>query len=215
MERGNHPLKSCRLELQAHGLCEGLALGSLSHENLANYLDARFTPNEFPREFLALLLRKTEGHPLFATSLVQFLVEQGDITNEGERWRLDRPLAEITLEAPESVRSMIARKIEALTEEDRKALQYATIEGEEFTSAVLAGLLGVDDLALEERLDRLERVHRLIGTLGEEELPDGTLTVRYRFAPCPLRERALRRSGPQAPGVAPPPSGRAVGPSLW
>ena len=182
VERGNHPLKSCRLELQAHGLCEGLALGSLSHENLAGYLDARFTPNDFPREFPALLLRKTEGHPLFATSLVQFLVEQGDITNEGERWRLARPLAEITLEAPESVRSMIARKIEALTEEDRKALQYATIEGEEFTSAVLAGLLGVDDLALEERLDRLDRVHRLIGTLGEEELPDGTLTVRYRFA---------------------------------
>ena len=77
---------------------------------------------------------------------------------------------------------MIARKIEALTEEDRKVLQYATIEGEEFTSAVLAGLLGVDDLALEERLDRLDRVHRLIGTFGEEELPDGTLTVRYRFA---------------------------------
>jgi tetratricopeptide (TPR) repeat protein len=182
VELGNHPLRSCRLELQAHGLCEVLALGSLSRENLAGYLDARFTPNDFPREFPALLQRRTEGHPLFVTGLAQFLVEQGDLTNEGGRWRLARPLAEITLEAPESVRSMIARKIEALAEEDRKALQYATIEGEEFTSAVLAGLLGVDDLALEERLERLDRVHRLIGTLGEEELPDGTLTVRYRFA---------------------------------
>jgi predicted Ser/Thr protein kinase len=182
LERGNHPLKSCRLELQAHGLCEGLALASLSQENLAGYLEARFTPNDFPREFVALLLRRTEGHPLFATGLVQFLVERGDIAKEGERWRLVRPLAEITLEAPESVRSMVARKIEALTEEDRKALQYATIEGEEFSSAVLAGLLGVDDLALEERLDRLDRVHRLIATLGEEEWPDGTPTVRYRFA---------------------------------
>ncbi len=182
VELGNHPLKSCRLELQAHGLCEGLALASLSHENLARYLDARFTPNEFPREFRTLLLRKTEGHPLFATDLVQFLVARGDIANEGERWRLTRPLAEINLEAPESIRSMIARKLEALTEEDRKALQYATIEGEEFTSAVLAGLLGTDDIALEERLDRLDRVHRLIGTLGEEELPDGALTLRYRFA---------------------------------
>jgi tetratricopeptide (TPR) repeat protein/predicted Ser/Thr protein kinase len=182
VELSNHPLKSCRLELQAHGLCEGLALSSLSHEDLAGYLDASFTPNDFPREFSALLLRTTEGHPLFATSLVQFLVERGDIANEGERWRLARPLAEINLEAPESVRSMIARKIEALNEEDRKALQYATIEGEEFTSAVLAGLLGVDDLALEERLDRLDRVHRLISTLGEEELPDGTLTVRYHFS---------------------------------
>jgi tetratricopeptide (TPR) repeat protein len=182
VELGHHPLKSCRLELQAHGLCEGLALGSLSEENLASYLNARFTPNDFPREFPTLLLRKTEGHPLFATNLVQFLVERGDIAHEGERWRLARPLAEVTLEAPESVRSLIARKIAALTEEDRKALQYATIEGEEFTSTVLAGLLGVDDLALEERLDRLDRTYRLIATLGEEEWPDGTPMVRYRFA---------------------------------
>jgi tetratricopeptide (TPR) repeat protein len=224
VELGNHPLKSCRLELQAHGLCEGLALGSLSQENLAGYLDARFTPNDFPRDFVALLLRKTEGHPLFATSLVQFLVERGDVAKEGERWRLARPLAEINPEAPESVRSMIARKIEALTEEDRKALQYATIEGEEFSSAVLAGLLGVDDLALEERLDRLDRVHRLVGTLGEEELPDGTPTVRYRFAHALYRdalyaelvgkrqallhrqvgELLVRHYGDQAPRIATP-----------
>jgi tetratricopeptide (TPR) repeat protein len=182
VELGNHPLKSCRLELQGHGLSEVLALASLSRENLASYLDACFTPNDFPRGFPALLLRKTEGHPLFATGLVRFLVEGSDIAKEGDRWRLTRPLAEITLEAPESIRSMIARKIAALAEEDRKALQYATIEGEEFTSAVLAGLLGTDDIALEEHLDRLDRVHRLISTLGEEELPDGTLTVRYRFA---------------------------------
>ncbi len=135
-----------------------------------------------------LLLRKTEGHPLFATSLVELLVERGEITDHGGRWRLTRPLAEINLEAPESVRSMIARKIEALAAEDRKALQYATIEGEEFTSAVLAGLLGANDIALEERLDRLARVHRLIGTLGEEELPDGTLTIRYRFAHALYRD---------------------------
>ena len=44
VERGNHPLKSCRLELQAHGLCDGLALGSLSHENLAGYLDCAVHP---------------------------------------------------------------------------------------------------------------------------------------------------------------------------
>ena len=214
VELGNHPLKSCRLELQAHGLCEGLALGTLSQEDLAGYLDARFDPNDFPQEFSALLLRRTEGHPLFATGLVQFLVERGDIAHDGNRWRLIRPLAEITLEAPESVRGMIARKIAALTEEDRKAIQYATIEGEEFTSAVLAGLLGVDDLALEERLDRLDRVHRLIDSLGEVELPDGTLTVHYRFAHCALPGRALRRAGQQASGVTPPPGWRVVGPAL-
>jgi tetratricopeptide (TPR) repeat protein len=80
-----------------------------------------------------------------------------------------------------NVRKMIRKKIETLEAEDRRALEYASIQGEEFTSAVLAGLLDVDDLALEERLDRLDKVHRVIQTIGEDELPDGTLATRYRF----------------------------------
>ena len=60
-------------------------------------------------------------------------------------------------------------------------LQYASVEGEEFLSTALAGLLGVDELALEERCDDLHRVHRLIELRGEEELPDGAMAMRYRF----------------------------------
>lgn len=47
---------------------------------------------------------------------------------------------------------------------------------------MLAALLGTDELALAERLGRLDKVHRWIETRGEEELPDGTLATRYRFA---------------------------------
>jgi predicted ATPase len=42
-------------------------------------------------------------------------------------------------------------------------------------------LLEVDDLLLEERLDQLDKVHRLVHTIGEEDLPDGALAIRYRF----------------------------------
>jgi tetratricopeptide (TPR) repeat protein len=69
-----------------------------------------------------------------------------------------------------------------LDAEDRRALEYASLQGEEFTLVWLAGLLGTDDLALEERLDRLDKVDRLIETIGEDELPDGTVSTRYRFA---------------------------------
>ena len=72
-------------------------------------------------------------------------------------------------------------KLEALGDDDQRALQYASVEGEEFQSTVLAHLLDVDDVELEERLARLDTVHRLITTVAEEELPDGTLTTRYRF----------------------------------
>ena len=182
VERTGHPLKSYKLEMQAHNLCEEIALGSLTHEHITNYLDLRFSPNDFPRELPALIQRKTEGHPLFATSLVQFLRERGDIAKTNKHWTLTRPLSDMDLEIPENVRSMIRKKIEALEEEDHRTLQYASIEGEEFTSIVLATLLGMDELDLEERLARLDKNTRLIEIREEEELPDGSLVTRYRFA---------------------------------
>jgi tetratricopeptide (TPR) repeat protein/tRNA A-37 threonylcarbamoyl transferase component Bud32 len=221
-ERSNDPLKNLKLEGQAHKLCEEIALGLLSEAQVASYLETRFSPNDFSRELAALIQRKTEGHPLFATSLAQFLAERGDLAQVNERWTLTRPLAEMDLEAPESVRSMIRKQIEALDEEDRRALQYASIEGEEFLSTVLAQLLGVEELEVEERLDRIAKVHRLIEASGEEELPDSALTTRYRFTHALYQnslyremvgkrrvllhrragEQLLRHYGDQAPRIA-------------
>ena len=53
---------------------------------------------------------------------------------------------------------------------------------------MLAHLLDVEDVELEERLARLDKVHRLIKTVAEEELPDGTLTTRYRFSHALYRD---------------------------
>jgi predicted ATPase len=77
---------------------------------------------------------------------------------------------------------MIGKKIDTLADEDRRTLQYASVEGAEFLSTVVAALLGVDEVDLEERLAQLEKTHRLVVTGGEEELPDGALATRYRFA---------------------------------
>src|SRR2546421_5409797 len=182
IERSNHPLKSCKAEMQAHRLCEEVALSSLARDHIAEYLDAAFTPNDFPPEFASLIHDKTEGHPLFAMNLIQYLSEAGDIARSNTHWSLLRPLAELDLEAPESVRSMISKKIDALEAEERRTLQYGSVEGTEFLSTVVASLLGVDEVDLEERLADLQRTHRLIEARGEEELPDGCLATRYRFS---------------------------------
>ncbi len=182
VERSNHPLKSYKAEMQTHRLCDEVVLTSLGREHIAEYLNATFSPNDFPPEFASLIHDKTEGHPLFATNLVQYLNERGDISRTNAHWSLARPLAELDLEAPESVRSMIGKKIDALEEEERRTLQYASVEGTEFLSTVTANLLGVDEVDLEERLAHLQKTHRLIETRGEEELPDGSLATRYRFS---------------------------------
>jgi len=182
IERNNHPLKSYKADMQTHKLCEEIALDSLRLEHIVDYLDVTFSPNDFPDELAKHIHDKTEGHPLFATNLLQYLSERGYIARTNEHWSLSRPISEMDLEAPESVRSMIGRKIDALAEEDQRALQYASVEGAEFLSVIVAGLLGVEEVDLEERLARLEKTHRLVVTRDEEELPDGTFTTRYRFA---------------------------------
>ncbi len=182
VERSGHPLKSYKAEMQAHNLCEEVVLGSWNRENISTYVDATFSPNDFPSELTALIHEKTEGHPLFAANLLQYLGERGDLAKVNGRWSLVRPLSEMDLAAPESVRAMISKKIDALEPEERRTLQYASVEGTEFLSSVTAKLLGVDEIDLEESLARIAKSHRLIETLGEEELPDGTLATRYRFS---------------------------------
>ena len=181
-QRGPRLLEKCTRELQTQSACEEIELQALGKGHITRYLNDHFSPNAFPPELADMIHRKTEGHPLFATGVFQLLAERSEVFNQDGTWHLARAVAEMDLTVPESVRSMIVKKLEVLEPEDRRALQYASIEGEEFLSTVLAALLEVDELALEERLDRLQRSHHLIQTRGEEELPDGSLAMRYRFA---------------------------------
>ena len=181
IERGNPTLKKCYTEMHARGICEETALAALKPPDIGAYLDAHYSPNEFPPELVALIHSKSEGHPLFATGAIQLLAERGDIVRNNGAWRLKRPLAQIELEAPVSMRSMIEKKVSLLSDNQRQALVYASIEGEEFTSTILAALLEADDLELEDRLHTIETTHRLIRVKGEEDLPDGSVATRYRF----------------------------------
>ncbi len=189
IERNNPTFKKCYTEMSARGVCEELALEGLRVQDVAAYLDAYFAPNEFPAELASVIHRKSEGHPLFATGAIQILAERGDIARDNARdtaraggaWKLKQPLEQMELDVPVSVRSMIEKKVGLLSDAQRQALQYASIEGEVFTSTVLAALLEADELDLEERLDVLGKLHRLIQAEGEEELPDGSVATIYRF----------------------------------
>jgi predicted ATPase len=73
------------------------------------------------------------------------------------------------------------RKIGQLEESDRRLLVTAGVQGNEFESAVAAKALGTDVEEVEERLERLDRVHCFVRMIREEDFPDGTPTLRYRF----------------------------------
>jgi serine/threonine protein kinase/DNA-binding NarL/FixJ family response regulator/tetratricopeptide (TPR) repeat protein len=181
LEAGNPSMKACRLDLQEHSLNEEIRLNVLPEIQVREYLDLLHSPNSFPEDFASMIFRKTEGHPLFLTSLLQFLVNQKIIGRQNQVWILTKTLSEMDLDVPGNVQSMIRRKMEALREEDRKVLQYAAIEGTEFSSTVLSELLGTDEIDLEEQLSRIEKKYRFILKTGEDDWPDGTVATTYRF----------------------------------
>ncbi|HEY6547694.1 MAG TPA: AAA family ATPase, partial [Vicinamibacteria bacterium] len=189
LETTNPAMHRGLVDLRPHG--QEIRLGSLQASDVGPWLDSTFKPNRFPPDFRDLLERRTEGHPLFLGSLAQFLRDRNDIVWDGQAFALARPLTDPDVPAPENVRGMIRRNLDVLGEADRTALQHASVLGREFLSSILAGLLEPDEvppreraareIALEERLSAIERNHRLLVSLGEEELPDGALAVRYRF----------------------------------
>ena len=176
-----HPFLHVKPDLQARGVCREIKLEFLSHSEIEKYLALEFPEHRFPAELPALIHSKTEGNPLFMADLVRYLRDRGVIAEQQGRWVLAQSLPAIERDLPESVRGMIERKIAQLSEEDRRLLVAASVQGYEFDSAIVAKALELDPADIEERLETLERVYALVRFVSEREFPGRVLTLRYRF----------------------------------
>ncbi|HEX4797285.1 MAG TPA: AAA family ATPase [Humisphaera sp.] len=181
MKLSDHPWGPVQLELQSRGLCREIPLAFLSRAEVEDYLALAFCGHRFDPEFVDLIFNSTEGSPLFLVDLLRYLNDCGVIARDSQAWVVGKPVPDFRSEFPPSVRSLIQRKLEQLGAADSQLLSVACVQGSEFDSAVLARVLGIDAIELEERLEALDRVHGLVRQLREQELPDGTLTVRYQF----------------------------------
>ena len=181
MALSQHPFLGISNNLRQRGLFLEIALGFLGPQDVDRYLALEFPEHRFPPEFASLVHAKTEGSPLFMADLVRYLRDSGGIVEDQGSWRLTRSMSDLPRDLPESVRSMIARKIEQVDEPDRALLLAASVQGHEFDSAVVSEAMQMDSLEAEERLDVLERVHVFVKRGTEHEFPDLTLTLNYQF----------------------------------
>jgi tetratricopeptide (TPR) repeat protein len=177
-----HSFLEVRRELQGRGLCREIAVGLLREEDIATFVDREFPDHEFPPSFPAVVHARTEGHPLFMTDLLGDLSARAVVARRDERWVLTQSVPEIQRDLPQSTRGMIERKIARLEDTDRRLLHAAAVQGQEFDSATVARAAAMSIDEAEERLEALSGVHHLVHPVEDRELPNGTLTQRYRFA---------------------------------
>jgi predicted ATPase len=182
LAQARHPFLPLKLDLIARGVAREVAPGPLDEAAIARYLSLQFTDHQLPRGFATVIHQRTEGHPLFVVDLLRDLRRRQILRQQDGRWILTEDLASLERAMPESVRSLVRRKIDALEDDDRRLLGAAAVQGVDFDTAILGAVLDRSEEWVEARLERLEREHALVRFVDEWDAPDGQLTLRYRFA---------------------------------
>ena len=176
-----HPLRDVKRELQAHSLCQEIPIDYLSEDDIARYLTVRLGQHDLPRRLTRLIHSRTEGNPLFMVNVVQYLIDERVIRESNGQWLLgDEP--DLASGVPENIRQLIEKQIERLNKDERLVLEGASVVGMECSSVAIAAGLDTNTEWVEEQCEALVRRHQFLSPARIVELPDGTITPRYRFS---------------------------------
>lgn len=128
---------------------------------------------------LLSLLEQSGGNTYFILETLRQLAETGQVRvgDQGLVWNSsggggDGPQFRV----PESLRRLVARRLEALPDPDLDLLRWAAVAGSEFDSEPLAGILPLPRGTVEQAILRLEREERLL-----EKPEEGPRGPRWSF----------------------------------
>src|SRR5262249_17169845 len=137
-----HQDEAMRRDLQAQGHCQELSLQLLSEAAVGDYLRERFPGSGFPSGLARVIHQRTEGNPLFMTSVVDDLRGRGLLTGSNDRWELLAAPEMLEGDVPENVRQMIERQLSRLDPDEQRFLEAGSVADMEFSAAAVAAALG-------------------------------------------------------------------------
>ena len=110
---------------------------------------------DLPEPALRAILARADGIPLYAIETIRMLLAEGRLELRGNAYA---PLGDLTQFAvPDTLSALIAARLDALEPADRAIVQDASVLGQSFTVAALAGVGGRPEVELEGRLRGLVR----------------------------------------------------------
>jgi class 3 adenylate cyclase/tetratricopeptide (TPR) repeat protein len=87
-----------------------------------------------------VMLEKTEGNPFFMEEVVRGLWEEGVLTGERGRYRLEKAATELHI--PATVQGVLAARIDRLPANEKEFLQTLSVIGKEFSFGLLRKVTG-------------------------------------------------------------------------
>ena len=191
----HHPIADAVGRLLAARRATRLALDGLSAADVADYVRRR-VGGEVAPAVAALVHRRTEGNALFATSLVDHMVNSGRLIEVGHRWQLAAPESALERELPDDLRQAIDDQLQLASMDEREVLEAASVAGPEFDSQAVAAARGRPIEEVERCCDQLCRVHHLLRAVDAREWPDGSVGARYAFVHVAYQQSLYDRLPP-------------------
>jgi DNA-binding SARP family transcriptional activator/predicted ATPase len=157
-------------------------LESIEHEEGRYFVNALLDtePNRLGESFREALYHHTGGHPLFTVELLRAMEVRGDLVkDQDEMWVEGTNLDWGRL--PARVEGVVEERVNKLDSNLIKLLTVASVEGEEFSAEIIAGVLGLDAKGVMEDLsNELDKRHRLVIAEGVRRWGDQRIS-QYRF----------------------------------
>jgi DNA-binding winged helix-turn-helix (wHTH) protein/tetratricopeptide (TPR) repeat protein len=188
-----HPLKAVRDELRLHRLCSEIVLDPFSEQDVAEYVESRYPALEVPEAFVRALHSRTDGLPLFVTSVVDDLAGKGVLDGDASGNFGAGELG--SLAVPESLAGVIEKQIARLSPEQTALLEAASVCGIEFRPDTIAAALERDASWAREVCAALVRTRQWLDKETVDHLADGTLDLRYAFRHALYRHVFYERTG--------------------
>ena len=120
-----------------HRLVE-VSLSTLRPEDTAQLVRNLLHVAELPEDLKGRIMERAEGNPFFLEEILRSLIDEGVLRREGDRWIAGRRLERLAM--PNTLRGVIAARIDRLPQDAKATLQHAAVVGRFFTRRVLAAL---------------------------------------------------------------------------
>jgi class 3 adenylate cyclase/tetratricopeptide (TPR) repeat protein len=132
-----HPLTELLADLRRKSGVERISLSGLDRAGVSAFLQQAAGHKLGPEtdDLARAIHDETEGNAFFMREVVRHLIETRGLHQEGGRWVMGRPVAELGI--PEGVRDVVGRRLSRLSDETNRVLACASVVGLEFEPAVV------------------------------------------------------------------------------
>jgi tetratricopeptide (TPR) repeat protein len=152
-----------------------LKLGGLSRDAVAQMLHG-LSGVPAPDNLVSLIFEESQGFPFFVEEVYRHLAEEGKLFDAAGQFRTDIEIDEI--DVPENVRLIIGRRLERLSEHEKRVLTAAAMIGRGFSFRLLTEVSRVD---VDDLFTVIEKAQRMGVIVPSSEGPENPFTFAHEL----------------------------------